>query len=48
MDNAYFIATAWMDLALVASLVSTRPGISVALVEIEAELVRRSRQAGSS
>ena len=34
MDNVYFIAAAWMGLALVASLVSIRLGISVALVEI--------------
>ena len=34
MDNVYVIAAAWMGLALVASLVSIRLGISVALVEI--------------
>jgi len=34
VDNVYFIAAAWMGLALVASLVSIRLGISVALVEI--------------
>lgn len=34
MDNVYLVAAAWMGLALVASLVSIRVGISVALVEI--------------
>lgn len=34
MDNAYLIAAAWMGLALIASLVSIRLGISVALIEI--------------
>lgn len=34
MDNVYFIAATWMGLALVASLVSIRLGISVALIEI--------------
>ena len=34
MDNIWFIAAIWMGLALVASLVSIRLGISVALVEI--------------
>ena len=34
MDNVYFIAAAWMGLALIASLISIRLGISVALVEI--------------
>ena len=34
MDNAYLIAAAWMGLALGASLVSIRLGISVALIEI--------------
>lgn len=34
MDNVYLQAAAWMGLALVASLVSIRLGISVALVEI--------------
>lgn len=34
MDNAYLIAAAWIGLALVASLVSIRLGISVALIEI--------------
>ena len=34
MDSIYFIAAAWMGLALIASLVSIRVGISVALVEI--------------
>jgi Kef-type K+ transport system membrane component KefB len=33
-DNTYLIAAAWMALALVASLVSIRLGISVALIEI--------------
>ncbi len=34
MDNVYFIAAGWMGLALVASLISIRVGISVALIEI--------------
>ena len=34
MDNVDFVAAAWMGLALIASLVSIRLGISVALVEI--------------
>ena len=34
MDNIWFIAAFWMGLALVASLVSIRLGISVALIEI--------------
>lgn len=34
MDNTYLIAALWMGLALIASLVSIRVGISVALVEI--------------
>ena len=34
MDNDYFIAAAWIGLALIASLVSIRVGISVALIEI--------------
>lgn len=34
MDNVYLIAAAWMALALAASLVSIRLGISVALIEI--------------
>jgi Kef-type K+ transport system membrane component KefB len=34
VDNAYLIAAAWIGLALVASLISIRIGISVALVEI--------------
>lgn len=34
MDNDYFIAATWMGLALLASLVSIRLGISVALIEI--------------
>lgn len=34
MDNVYLIAAAWMALALAASLISIRLGISVALIEI--------------
>ena len=33
-DNAYLIAAAWIGLALLASLISIRLGISVALIEI--------------
>jgi hypothetical protein len=34
MDNVWFIAAIWMGLALIASFVSIRVGISVALIEI--------------
>ncbi|MBM3853016.1 MAG: cation:proton antiporter [Verrucomicrobia bacterium] len=34
MDNIWFVAAFWMGLALIASLVSIRLGISVALIEI--------------
>src|SRR5438445_3322356 len=34
LNNVWFIACIWMGLALVASLISIRTGISVALVEI--------------
>ena len=34
MDNTYVIASLWIGLALVASLVSIRIGVSVALIEI--------------
>jgi Kef-type K+ transport system membrane component KefB len=34
MDNAYLVAGLWMGLALLASLVSIKVGISVALIEI--------------
>jgi Kef-type K+ transport system membrane component KefB len=34
MDNVWFVAAIWMGLAFVASLVSIRTGISVALIEI--------------
>src|SRR5437016_1761137 len=34
MENMWFIAAAWMALALIASVISIRLGISVALVEM--------------
>jgi Kef-type K+ transport system membrane component KefB len=34
VDNVYLVAAAWIGLALVASLISIRLGISVALIEI--------------
>jgi Kef-type K+ transport system membrane component KefB len=34
LENIWFIAAIWMGLALIASLISIRTGISVALVEI--------------
>src|SRR5712691_10535490 len=34
MENVWFIASAWMGLALLASIISIRLGISVALVEM--------------
>ena len=39
IDNVWFIAAAWMGLALAASLVSIRLGISVALAEILAGIL---------
>ena len=39
MDNAYLIAALWMGLALLASVISIRVGISVALVEIAVGVV---------
>ena len=33
-QNVWFVAAIWMALALIASLVSIRVGISVALIEI--------------
>jgi Kef-type K+ transport system membrane component KefB len=34
VDNIYLVAAAWMAIALLASLVSIRLGVSVALLEI--------------
>jgi Kef-type K+ transport system membrane component KefB len=34
LENVWFIASIWMGLALIGSLISIRAGISVALVEI--------------
>jgi Kef-type K+ transport system membrane component KefB len=34
MDNLYLVAAAWIGLALIASLISIRIGLSVALIEI--------------
>src|SRR5208282_2641968 len=34
IENIWFIAAIWMGLALVASLISIRVGLSVALIEI--------------
>jgi Kef-type K+ transport system membrane component KefB len=34
MDNIWFVAAIWMGMALIASLISIRIGISVALIEI--------------
>jgi len=34
VQNVWFIAAVWMGLALIASLISIRTGISVALIEI--------------
>lgn len=39
VDNAYIIAALWIGLALAASLISIRVGISVALVEIALRVV---------
>lgn len=42
MDNTYLIAAEWMALALVASLISIRLGVSVALIEIGMGVVREA------
>ena len=34
MENIWYVAALWMGLAFVASLISIRTGISVALIEI--------------
>ena len=34
LDNIWYVAAIWMGLAFVASLISIRTGISVALIEI--------------
>ena len=34
MENIWYVAAIWMGLAFVASLISIRTGISVALIEI--------------
>lgn len=39
MENVWFIAAAWMGMALVASVISIRLGVSVALVEIAVGIV---------
>ena len=39
LDNIWFIAAVWMGLALLASLISIRTGISVALIEIVVGIV---------
>ncbi|HEV8718744.1 MAG TPA: sodium:proton antiporter [Candidatus Binatia bacterium] len=39
MQNVWFIAAAWMGLAFVASVVSIRVGVSVALIEIAAGVI---------
>src|SRR6266540_1130147 len=39
MQNVWFAAAAWMGLAFVASIVSIRIGISVALLEIAAGVI---------
>src|SRR5215471_12998166 len=39
LENIWFIAAVWMGLALIASLISIRTGISVALIEILVGLV---------
>ena len=39
LNNVWFIACIWMGLALIASLISIRTGISVALIEIVVGLV---------
>jgi NhaP-type Na+/H+ and K+/H+ antiporter len=34
MHNVWFVASAWMGIAFLASLISIRLGVSVALIEI--------------
>src|ERR1700757_1221663 len=46
LENIWFIAAVWMGLALIASLVSIRTGISVALVEILVGVVAGNLAAG--
>jgi Kef-type K+ transport system membrane component KefB len=42
MDNVYFIAAAWMGVAFLASLISIRVGVSVALLEIGLGIAARN------
>ena len=39
MQNVWFVAAAWMGLAFVASVISIRIGVSVALLEIAAGVI---------
>ena len=39
MQNVWFMAAAWMGLAFIASVVSIRIGVSVALLEIGAGII---------
>ena len=39
MQNVWFMAAAWMGLAFVASVISIRIGVSVALLEIGAGII---------
>jgi Kef-type K+ transport system membrane component KefB len=46
MENIWFIAAIWMGLAFLASLVSIRTGISVALIEIVVGVIAGNLQLG--
>ena len=39
MQNVWFMAAAWMGLAFIASVISIRIGVSVALLEIAAGII---------
>jgi len=39
LENIWFVAAIWMGLAFLASLISIRLGISVALIEIHIDVV---------
>jgi Kef-type K+ transport system membrane component KefB len=46
LNNVWFVACIWMGLALIASLISIRTGISVALIEIVVGLVAGNMAVG--
>jgi hypothetical protein len=46
-SNVWLVASVWMGLALLASIISIRIGISVALIEIAAGILSASRTKSS-